>query len=122
MHEDLTPLGIPLYPSVFESGFLDTAALALGSVAGVKNEHPGMRQAEMSSHDSFDAVYGWYRQKMPAGSEAAAVAASNHTDENGDRMAFFEVGTVADPAYQRVMIAGKAGDPTLIQLIGHVTK
>ena len=122
-HEDLTALNVPLYPNVVESGFIDTGALAASALAGVKVEHPKVRQAVMISHDSFDMVYAWYHQKMPSGSEPAAVAASSHTDENGDRMAIFGVGTVAEPIFQRVMIIhGKSDDTTSIHLTANVTR
>ena len=120
--EDLTALNLPLYPNVFERGFTDTSALAAAALAGVKVDNKGRRVAQMTSHDSFDAVYAWYHERMPHGSESDEAAASNHTGEDGSRMAVFQTGTTADPIYQRVMIIGKPGDDTTVSLFGTVTK
>jgi hypothetical protein len=118
--QDLTPLGLPIYPTVYESGWTagDPAVnAAMGAAAST------LRVGQMSTHDSFDDVYAWYRKQMPAGSESEAAAASNHTTDDGDRMAVFEVGTNGDPAYQRIMLLhGKADDYTVINLAGHVSK
>ncbi len=118
--QDLTPLGLPIYPTVYESGWTGgdpvvNAAMGAAPSAG--------RVGQMNTHDSFDDVYAWYHKAMPAGSEADAAAASNHTNEDGDRIALFEVGTNGDPTYQRVMLMhGKADDYTIINLVGHVSK
>jgi hypothetical protein len=121
-HDDLSPMGIPIYPSVVESGWTDTEAMRL-LVGKEKLDTPRMRNGEMSTKDSFDVVYAWYHKQMPSGSEPAAAAASNHTTDDGDRMALFEVGTNGDPAYQRVMILrGKSDEYTLVNLSGRVAK
>jgi hypothetical protein len=113
VHADLTPLGQPLYPTVFESAWT-------GDLTGDKE---AARIGQMSSHDSFDAVYTWYREHMPAGTEPAEVAASNHTTEEGDRMAVFQVGESGDTKMTRVMILrGKADDYTIINIASHVNK
>lgn len=120
--EDLTALNVPLYPNVFERGFTDTSVLALAALTGKKADNKGRRLAQMTSHDSFDAVYAWYHERMPHGSESDEAAASNHTADDGSRMAVFEVGTTADPIYQHVMIIGKPGDDTQVVLLGTVTR
>jgi hypothetical protein len=121
-HDDLSPMGIPIYPNVVESGWTDTEAMRV-LVGKEKLETPRMRNGEMSTKDSFDVVYAWYRKQMPGGSEPAAAAASNHTTDDGDRMALFEVGTNGDPTYQRVMILrGKSDEYTLVNLSGRVAK
>ena len=121
-HDDLSPMGIPLYPTVVESGWTDTEAMRV-LVGKEKLDTPRMRNGEMSTKDSFDDVYAWYRKQMPSGSEPAAAAASTHTTDDGDRMALFEVGTNGDPAYQRVMILrGKNDAYTLVNLSGRVSR
>jgi hypothetical protein len=121
-HDDLSSMGIPLYPNVVESGWTDTEAIRL-LVGKPKLDTPRMRNGEMSTKDSFDVVYAWYRKQMPSGSEPAAAAASNHTTDDGDRMALFEAGTNGDPTYQRVMILrGKNDEYTLVNLSGLVAK
>jgi hypothetical protein len=116
---DLTPMGLPLYPNVFESGWTGgSELLQTAAIAGKST----MRVGQMSSHDSFDAVYAWYRERMPSGSETAAAAASNHTTDDGDHMAIFEVGRSTDPGYQRVwVIRGKADNYTIVNLVAHVS-
>ncbi|HXH39259.1 MAG TPA: hypothetical protein VNN08_11575 [Thermoanaerobaculia bacterium] len=121
-HDDLSPMGIPLYPNVVESGWTDTEAMRV-LVGKEKLDTPRMRNGEMSTKDPFDVVYAWYQKQMPSGSEPAAAAASNHTTDDGDRMALFEVGTNGDPTYQRVMILrGKTDEYTLVNLSGRVSK
>ncbi|HSY48788.1 MAG TPA: hypothetical protein VLC46_08255 [Thermoanaerobaculia bacterium] len=121
-HDDLSPMGLPLYPNVVESGWTDTEAMRV-LVGKEKLDTPRMRNGEMSTKDSFEDVYAWYRKQMPGGSEPAAAAASNHTTDDGDRMALFEVGTNGDPTYQRVMILrGKNDEYTLVNLSGRMSK
>jgi hypothetical protein len=121
-HDDLSPMGLPLYPNVVESGWTDTEAMRV-LVGKEKLDTPRMRNGEMSTKDSFDDVYAWYRKQMPSGSEPAAAAASSHTTDDGDRMALFEVGSNGDPKYQRVMILrGKTDAYTLVNLSGTVSK
>ena len=111
--EDLSPMGLPLYPTVFESAWT-------GNLSGVKE---AARIGQMSSHDSFDKVYAWYHEHMPAGTEPAAAAASNHTTDDGDRMAVFQTGETSDATMSRVMVLrGKADDYTIINLATHVSR
>ncbi len=110
---DLTPIGLPIYPNVYESGW----------TGNFSDDKQAARIGQMSSHDAFDKVYGWYSERMPAGSETKEAAASNHTTDEGDRMAVFEVGTTADASMTRVLlIRDKADDHTIINLSGHTTK
>jgi hypothetical protein len=121
-HDDLSPMGLPIYPNVVESGWTDTEAMRV-LVGKEKLDTPRMRNGEMSTKDSFDDVYAWYHKQMPSGSEPAAAAASSHTTDDGDRMALFEVGSNGDPKYQRVMILrGKSDAYTLVNLSGTVSK
>ena len=111
--EDLSPMGLPLYPSVFESAW----------TGNLGNAKEAAHICQMSSHDSFDKVYAWYHEHMPAGTEPSAAAASNHTTDEGDRMAVFQTGETSDATMSRVMVLrGKADDYTIINLATHVTK
>lgn len=111
--EDLSPMGLPLYPTVFESAWTGNFGTAKEAA------HIG----QMSSHDSFDKVYAWYHEHMPAGTEPSAAAASNHTTDDGDRMAVFQTGETSDATMSRVMVLrGKADDYTIINLATHVTR
>src|SRR5229473_1533042 len=117
-HDDLSPMGIPLYPNIVDSGWTDTEAIR-PLVGKARLDTPRMRNGEMSTKDSFDVVYAWYLKRMPGGSEkaAAAAAASNHRNADGDRTALFEAGRDGDPGYQRVMILrGKTDEYTLVNL------
>ena len=111
--EDLSPMGLPLYPTVFESAW----------TGNFGTDKEAARIGQMSSHDSFDKVYAWYHEHMPAGTEPSAAAASNHTTDEGDRMAVFQTGETSDATMSRVMVLrGKADDYTIINLATHVTK
>ena len=110
---DLSALGLPVYPNVYESGW----------TANLGDDKEAARVGQMSTHDTFDQVYRWYKERMPAGSESAEAAASNHTTNEGDRMALFEIGTTADAKSSRVVLSrDKADDYTIINLAGHTTK
>jgi hypothetical protein len=110
---DLSSTGLPIYPTVFESAWTGEAS----------TDKEAARIGQMSSHDSFDTVYAWYRQHMPAGTEPEAAAASNHTTDEGDRMAVFQIGETSDARMSRVMLLrGKNDGYTIINLASHVTK
>ncbi len=110
---DLSATGLPIYPTVFESAW----------TGDVSTDKEAARIGQMSSHDSFDKVYDWYRQHMAAGTETKEAAASNHTTDEGDRMAVFQTGETSDTKMSRVMILrGKNDDYTIINLASHVTK
>lgn len=106
-------MGLPLYPTVFESAW----------TGNFGTEKEAARIGQMSSHDSFDKVYAWYHEHMPAGTEPDAAAASNHTTDDGDRMAVFQTGETSDATMSRVMVLrGKADDYTIINLATHVSR
>jgi hypothetical protein len=110
---DLSPIGLPLYPNVFESAW----------TGNFSDDKEAARVGQMSSHDTFDQVYRWYKDRMPASSESAEAAASNHTTDDGDRVALFDVGTTADARMTRVMLMrDKSDDYTIINLSAHSTK
>jgi len=117
---DLTPMGLPLYPNVFESGYTGDGAAALGALAGVPSKVTA-RIGQMSSHDSFDDVYAFYRKEMPPGSEPEAAATSGHATEEG-RIAIFQIGTSGEPGYRRVMLLrDNKDDYTIINLASQGT-
>ena len=110
---DLSALGLPLYPNVYESGW----------TGNFSDDKQASRVGQMSTHDTFDQVYRWYKERMPAASESAEAAATNHTTDEGDRMAVFVVGTAGDAKSSRVMlIRSKADAYTIINLGDHATK
>lgn len=110
---DLSAIGLPLYPNVYESGW----------TGNFSDDKQAARVGQMSTHDTFDQVYSWYKERMPAGSESPEAAASNHTTDEGDRIALFDVGSTADAKMTRVMLArDKADNYTIINLSGHTTK
>jgi hypothetical protein len=112
-HADLSSLGLPVYPNVFESAW----------VGNMSDDTQTTRQGNMSTHDAFDKVYAWYKQKMPAGSEGGEASASNHLTDDGDHAAMFQIGTTADPKSKMVMITQNKGDEaTIVVLIDHTTK
>jgi hypothetical protein len=111
---DLSAIGLPIYPTVFESAWTG---------GELSTDKEAARIGQMSSHDSFDKVYDWYRQHMPAGTEPKEVAASNHTNDDGDRMAVFQIGEASDTKMSRVMLLhGKNDDYTIINLAAHFNK
>ena len=110
---DLSSIGLPLYPNVYESGW----------TGNFSDDKQAARVGQMSTHDTFDQVYRWYKERMPAGSESPEAAASNHTTDEGDRMAVFDAGTTGDAKMKRVMLMrDKADNYTIINLSGHTNK
>ena len=98
---DPASLGLPLYPGATPN--------ANGSLSTETKE--GKNQLiTMQSTDSFDKVYAFYKDKMPAGSEKA------HMSVAGNQMASFQVGTSTDKEQKTVSIT-TSGDKTDITLM-----
>jgi hypothetical protein len=112
-HADLRSLGLPIYARVDESSW----------AGNFSDDTQTTRQGNLSTHDSFDQVYQWYKGQLPAGAEGGEAAASNHTTDEGERAAMFQLGTTADPKSKMVMITrGKSDESTIIVLLNHTTK
>jgi hypothetical protein len=108
-HDDLSTFGVPNYPNASESVMLP----AMVSDEG-KAEH-----GQLTTKDSFGTVYAWYKQRLPAGSESAEAAASNHINSDGDDGALFEISK--NPQFS-VLIARSKGDADTTVVFMRLTK
>lgn len=97
---DLAKLGLPVYPRANAS---DNA----GWSASTKEGSGAI--AIMTTTDSFDKVYEWYKSQLPAGSEKVKTSG-----ESGS-MAMFQLGKDSDKLKKVVEITG-AKDSTTIML------
>lgn len=95
---DPQSLGLPIYPgaSVSEGGGM-SAVSSKGSAQLVV----------MTTSDSFDKVYEWYKGQMPAGSEKM------HLSTGGSSIATFQVGETTEKDQKGVMIAADKDKTTI---------
>lgn len=97
---DLSKLDVPVYPGASsESGGLS-----------VQSKEGNQQIAMLTTSDSFDKVYEWYKSHMPAGSEKL------HMTSGGSSVAQFAIGTESDKRFKSVMITEATGK-TSIQLV-----
>lgn len=97
---DAAKLGLPVYPGANASdnaGYAGTSSQ--GSTATVV----------MTTKDSFDKVYDWYKSQMPTGSEKMKTTADTGS------MAVFQVGKEGD-TQQKVVTITSDKDSTTIML------
>jgi hypothetical protein len=92
-------LGLPVYPgsSVSENGGY-SAQTQQGSGAALV----------MTTTDSFDSVYNYYKAHMPAGSEQMHMTAGN------SEIAEFQVGKSGDKTQKAVEITAQSGKTTIM--------
>jgi len=101
---DANALGLPIYPGAITS---DTGGMA------VKNASQTSDVVSLTTKDAFGQVYGWYKQRMPTGSE------QTHMEVTGGSVASFAVGKLGDKDQKSVVITESAGKTTI--LLTHVT-
>lgn len=101
-HDDLSTFGVPTYPTASESVMLPAEIGDEG-----KAEH-----GQLTTNDSFNTVYAWYKSRLRAGSEDPEAAASNHINSDGDQGAMFEVSK--DPEFNVVISRSKGDDDTTV--------
>lgn len=100
---DPASLGLPLYPGAQPN--------ANGSLASQTKE--GSSQLlTMQTTDSFDKVYAFYKDKMPAGSE------KNHMSAAGNQMATFQIGASTDKVQKTVNITTSGDKTDIILMVG----
>ncbi len=97
---DPAKLGLPLYPG---------ATATVGGIAGHSVLQGSGEVVALSTSDSFDKVYQWYHDHMPAGSETM------HMTNAGSSIATFQVGKNTDKEQRAVMITSDK-DKTSIML------
>lgn len=95
---DVASLGVPIYAGATQ----DEGALSVTGARGTA------QMAAFTTSDSFDQVYGFYKAKMPAGSEKMKV------DEADSSMAEFVLGNGKVGQMQTVVMISKKGDKTSI--------
>jgi hypothetical protein len=99
---DPASLGLPVYPGATES---DTS-VSLNPSARTG----GGQMVMLATPDSFDRVYAYYKEHMPAGSEKAKVSAG------GVQLATFQIGNLHTKDAKSVVIQA-SGSKVLIQLV-----
>lgn len=97
---DLSKLDVPVYPGASS----DSGGLSVQSKEG------NQQMAMLTTSDSFDKVYDWYKSHMPAGSEKL------HMTSGGSSVAQFAVGSESEQHYKSVMITESTGK-TAIQIV-----
>jgi hypothetical protein len=103
---DAAKLGAPVYPGAAPS---DQGSITSKSATG------SSMIAAFKTSDTFDKVYGYYKQQLPAGSEKGKVTSGDSS------VASFQVGDESGPDQVTVQIsADKIGETDI--LITHVTK
>jgi hypothetical protein len=108
-HDDLSAFGVPTYPNATESVMLPAVIGDEG-----KAEH-----GQLTTKDSFNTVYAWYKTRLRAGSEDSEAAASNHVNSDGDEGAMFEISK--DPEFN-VVISRSKGDADTTVVFLRLTK
>lgn len=95
---DVASLGVPIYAGATQ----DEGAL---SVTGAKGT---AQMAAFTTSDPFDKVYGFYKSKLPSGSEKMKV------DEGDSSVAEFVIGSGKAGEMQTMVMISKKGDKTAI--------
>jgi hypothetical protein len=100
---DAASLGLPIYPAAKQSeeGSMSVSSASQGGASQVLT---------MTTDDSFDKVYAFYKAQMPAGSEKMKMASG------GSQVASFQVGTQSEPDSKSVLITESNGKVS-IQLV-----
>ena len=103
---DPASLGLPVYPGATAS---DSGVSVSGASAGANAQI-----AVLSTGDSFDKVYDYYKGQMPAGSQKSKV------DANDTQMAVFQEGEDSSGDQKSVIISSSKGKTTIE--LAHATK
>jgi hypothetical protein len=102
---DPKTLGLPLYPG----------AIAAQTGAMVTHTNVGSSSVvSLTTKDSFDSVYQWYRKQMPPGSE------QTHMQLADGSVASFLSGKLGDPDQKSVVITQNKGTTTI--MLTHTSK
>jgi hypothetical protein len=101
-----TELDLPLYPGAIPA---QTGGLAVKSV-----KEGTLHQVSLTTKDSFDQVYQWYKQRLPANSE------QTHMENGGGSIASFLVGKMGDHDQKSVLITQSNNLTTI--LLTHTDK
>ena len=100
---DATKLGLPVYPGADASqntGWTGSGKEGSGTVA------------MLTTKDTFDKVYDWYKSQMPAGSEKLKT-----TSDSGS-MAMFQIGKEGDKEQKVVTITGEKDATNIMLTVG----
>lgn len=103
---DAAKMGLPVYPGADASqntGWSGTSKEGTGAVA------------VLTTKDSFDKVYEWYKGQLPAGSEKLKT-----TSDSGS-MAMFQIGKEGDKQQKVVEITGSKDTTTIMLSSGTKT-
>ena len=101
---DTAKLGLPIYPG---------ATANEGSLSGKSAQGTG-EIVVLSSTDSFDKVYTWYKAHMPAGSEAM------HMTTPAGAMAAFKLGKDTDKDQKNVTLTADKNKTSI--MLSHTVK
>ena len=100
---DPASLGLPIYPGAQPNGN--------GSLSSETSEGKS-QMLTMETADSFDKVYAFYKDKLPAGSE------KTHVSMAGNQMASFQVGANTDKVQKSVTITAAGGKTSILLMVG----
>jgi len=103
---DPAKLGLPVYPG---------ASASEGGGLSVQSSQGSQQMVLLTTGDSFDKVYGWYKNQMPADSEKMHLSAA------GSSMATFAIGASGDKQSKSVMITSGKGKTNIELMAGSKT-
>lgn len=99
---DPNSLGLPVYPG---------ATPSKSGAFSAQTKQGGAQIITLETADSFDKVYAFYRDKMPAGSEKMKVSVA------GSSMATFQVGTDKDKSRKGVSLTTAQGKTEITLIV-----
>jgi hypothetical protein len=99
---DPASLGLPIYPGAQPNA---NGSLSTQTSAG------SAQLLTMQTADSFDKVYAFYKDKMPAGSEKTHVSAA------GNSMASFQIGASGDKVLKTVNITSSSDKTDIVLMV-----
>jgi hypothetical protein len=103
---DTAKIGLPVYPGANAGdnvGYSGSSAQGSGAMA------------VLTTTDSFDKVYEWYKSQMPAGSEKM------HMTADTGSTAMFQIGKDTDKEQKTVTISGEKDKTTIMLASGTKT-
>lgn len=103
---DVAKLGLPIYPGAVQN---ENAGFSGQGAAGTS------AMTTLTTKDSFDKVYEWYKAQLPAGSEKVKT-----TSDSGS-MAMFQVGKEGDKEQKAIEIMGAKDQTTILLTVGTKT-
>lgn len=102
---DVSKLGLPVYPGAIQN----SGGISEQSAQG------NSQMVVMTTPDSFDKVYNFYKAQMPAGSERMHIAAGSQA------VAQFAIPAASNKNMKSIMITADNGKTTIELMVGSKT-